>query len=136
MMVRNSLTFLVSISLLILWSCQSDDEMSTPTSGNEVQLRIENVSTFTFDEVYIEAGGGGDQTYDDISSGALSDYKVFDYVYRYGFIQVLIADDTLSLQPIDYVGEERYTSGQFTYVIDIISELEQPAYMILEFREE
>lgn len=127
---------IVSISLLFLSSCESNDEEPTPSRTNDAQLRIENVSPFDFEKIIVEAGGGGTQIYDALSAGGTSDYKGFDYIYRYGFIQVLIADDTLSLQPIDYVGEERYFNGQYTYLIDIITESEQPAYMILEFKQD
>lgn len=119
------------LSAVALFSC--DKETEGPGGG--VGIRIENLSSYTFDEVLLEAGGGGAHTYTDISPGGITDYQPFDYTYRYAFLQTIIGQDTLTLQPIDYFGEQQFTSGQFTFQVDIVGET-TPVYMVLEFRED
>ncbi len=120
------------LAFIFLSAC-SKDSGEGPEGG--VGLRVENQSSFTLQEVQVMAGGGGEHMYFDIAPGIRSEYKNFDYTYRYGFVQAIIEGDTLTLQPTDYVGEKRFTEGNFTFVLDVIGEL-TPLYLVLEFREE
>ncbi len=113
-------------------SCNKDSE--SPAEG-EVGIRIENLSTYTFDEVLVETGGGGEQEYFDIPPGGRTGYKPFDFTYRYAYIRTIIEGDTLTLQPVDYFGEQRFTEGNFMFKIDIVGET-APLYMVFEFRED
>lgn len=125
---------LLLISGLLLFSCSKDTEQKPAEENAAVQIRIENRSKFTLSQVLLETGGGGTRTYTDIGPGQLSDYHGFDFTYRYAFIQAIIQGDTLTLQPIDYVGERRYTNGKFSFLIDIVGD--PPQYMVFDFRED
>ncbi|MCB0570058.1 MAG: hypothetical protein KDC66_09860 [Phaeodactylibacter sp.] len=119
----------VLLSGLLAFGCSKDTE-----GPGTLQLRIENQSAYTFSQVRVETGGGGDGLFTDIGPGERSEYKAFEYTYRYAYIQAIIGADTLTLQPIDYVGEQRYTSGKFTFQVDIIGD--PPLYMALNFLED
>ncbi|MCB0614191.1 MAG: hypothetical protein KDC75_12810 [Phaeodactylibacter sp.] len=120
------------LSVALLLSCNKEDEAPF---GNGTGIRIENLSTYTFDEVLVETGGGGEQEYLDIPVGGITDYKPFEYTYRYAYIRTIIGGDTLTLQPIDFVGEQQFTKGAFTFRIDIVGET-TPLYMVFEFKED
>ena len=134
----NRLKSIVIHTVFFLWfagvlsSCNKDD--GSP-SGEGVGIRIENLSNYTFDEVLIEAGGGGEQEYLGVAPGAVTDYKDFDYTYRYAFIRTIVGTDTLTLQPVDYFGEQKFTEGRFTFRIDIVGE-SSPLYLVFEFKED
>ncbi len=122
--------FCLLLGVLVV-SCNKDNE--GPSSG-KVGIRIENLSNFTFDEVLLETGGGGEQEYFDIPPGGITGYKPFNYTYRYAYIRAILQDDTLTLQPIDFFGEQKFTEGNFTFRLDIVGEA--PLYLVLEFRED
>jgi hypothetical protein len=124
---------LLLLVCFLLGSCSKDEDTSPDDTA---QLRIENLSPFVINQLLVEAGGGGEQAYNNLQPGQLSEYKAFEYIYRYGFIQAVINNDTLTLQPTDYVGEQRYTNGFYSYLIDITVDNNQPAYMTLDFRED
>lgn len=125
---------LIALCLLLagtLLSCSKENG----GPGEGVGIRIENLSAYTFNEVLVETGGGGEQFYFDIPAGGITDYKNFEYTYRYAYIRTVIGQDTLTLQPIDYVGEQQFADGRFTFRIDIVGET-SPLYMVFEFRED
>lgn len=133
-MNRKTGTSIIALCLLlagVLFSCSKDRE----GPGEGVGIRIENLSAYTFNEVLVETGGGGEQQYLSIPPGGVTDYKNFGYTYRYAFIRTVIGQDTLTLQPVDYVGEQQITDGRFTFRIDIVGET-SPLYMVFEFRED
>ena len=130
--LKNSFISLFLLPGLFLSSCSKDNE---GPFANEAGIRIENLSAYTFDEVLVETGGGGEQEYFDIAPGGVTEYKPFEYTYRYAFIRTVIAGDTLTLQPIDYFGEQQFASGKFTFRIDIVGET-TPLYMVFEFKED
>ena len=94
-----------------------------PNTG-PIELRIENVSAYDFNDVLVDTGGGQHE-YCDVLSGAKSEYKRFESAYRYAFVEVMIDGSIFTLQPIDYVGESLLDDGKYTYVIDANDELEQ-----------
>ncbi|MCG8330933.1 MAG: hypothetical protein MI974_24790 [Chitinophagales bacterium] len=124
------LGFLLVLLLFIIACEKADDSVSEGIA----QLRLDNRSPYTLDKVIVEPGEGGRQIYEHVKSGETSNYKTFDYLYRYAFIQAVIGLDTLTLQPIDYVGEERFNNGLYTYTIDITTEENRPGYMIVDFK--
>ena len=135
-MSKLKITFFNAAAFLLLaaiaFSCSK--EKDGPFSDG-VGIRIENQSSYSFDEVLIETGGGGEQEYFDVQPGGVTDYKAFEYTYRYAFIRTIIGSDTLTLQPIDFFGEQQFTKGQFTFQIDIVGET-TPLYMVFEFKED
>ena len=91
-----------------------------------VLIRIENISPFDFSELVVNTSGG-EQDYGNLGTGQFSIYKDFEFAYEYAFISLIIDGDTLTLQPIDYVGETKLNNGKYTYQLDIETVTSQPA---------
>lgn len=102
--------------LLISCNNTAPDNMSDGT-----YLRISNVSQVEFESVYVSFPGV-ESTFKNIKSGAASDYRKVDRVYRYGLIEIYSGNGEFRLQPIDFVGEEPLHNGKFTYQLGIDSE--------------
>jgi hypothetical protein len=107
------LAFMLSI-LMISCSKSSDDQ--------PVLLRIENSGSIPLDSAII-INPAGKQVYLNIAANSFSAYKPFQFIYNYAYIKLYYGNQYAVLQPIDYVGETRYTSGRFTYKLLIISNL-------------
>jgi hypothetical protein len=90
----------------------------TSCTTKEVQLRVRNSSSYTYDSVVVNTTGG-ESTYGTIPAGAVSDYKTFDFAYSYAYISLKIDTTSYILQPIDYVGEQKLQSGNYTYVVSV-----------------
>lgn len=87
--------------------------------SDTVEIRISNASGADLQNIIVNTGSGN-VSYGDLKSGQLSAYKAFETAYSYAFIQVNMADETYTFQPIDYVGEEPLPDGQYTYELTII----------------
>ena len=104
---------LIATAILIsMSSCKKDSSVS-----NELQIRIKNTSQYDYANVLVNTSGGINN-YGNILSTKSSDYKTFSFAYNYAFVQLEIAGVTYTLQPIDYVGETKLSSGKYTYEIN------------------
>lgn len=54
-----------------------------------------------------------------LNSNLNSEYKTFDFAYRYAFVEFEIDGETFTLQPIDYVGETPLENGKYSYKINV-----------------
>jgi hypothetical protein len=106
--MKTKLLFLV----LFLVSCDVAD-FTGPSS-----LKIQNTGNIDFQSVKISFTGH-EVNYGALAAGEISEYKLFEEVYHYGFIEVEAEDTTYRLVPIDYVGESPLKSGQYTYEVKI-----------------
>jgi len=79
-----------------------------------------NNSSFEYSNVHVNTSGG-ENFYGTISPNKYSDYKKYEFAYRYAFVELKIGEATYTLQPIDYVGEEMLSSGKYTYEIEATS---------------
>ena len=102
---------IVAIMLIIVFG-------SCSKNSGEVQLRIENNSSFDFDDVQLNPGSDKKEI-GPIKAGKKSVYHNFETAYRYGYISLNIQGNTLTLQPIDYVGETPLGPGKYTYVVGV-----------------
>ena len=84
----------------------------------KVNIRIQNLSEYDFEQVYVDTGGG-ENHFGDLGSGQSSPYAEFGSAFRYAFVQLRIMEDSLTLQPTDFVGEELLEKGFYTYQLDI-----------------
>lgn len=101
-------------------------------AGNEdtdVEIRVKNNSAYTIEGLRISTGGG-DYTYETLSPGETSTYKMYDYSYSYFFVSFSIDTEGFAQQPVDYVGESKIKSGQYTYNIDIETFEGRPDYFV------
>ena len=103
-----------------------------PTSSDGVNVRVFNDSPFPLDEVKLQPGEAGTNVYLDIAPQAHSGYQPLPFTYRYAEITVYIADDSLQITPIDYVGEERYESGDYTFRLTV-GGTGEPEELLFEF---
>ena len=106
---------LASLWLILLGGCPAATE---PEHANDVRLRIANESAFTFARVKVRLPGV-EEEFGPIPPGTASEYRAVEVAYRYAYIEVHLASDTLVLQPIDYVGESVLPNGQYTYALDV-----------------
>ena len=98
---------LIFTTIIFLFGCSNDDNSS------EVRIRIANISQFDFQNIVVTT-----TTFEDTKSGENTDYKMFEFAYRYAFIELEIEGNTHTLQPIDFVGETPLKNGNYTYQID------------------
>ena len=107
-------TYLMLIPFLLLISgcsiLSGDDEAS------EVNIRLSNVSPYTYQDIRVSTTGD-EVSYGDLGSGEFTDYKSFEKAYRYGFVELQINGSTYTIQPIDYVGETPLENGYYTYQV-------------------
>jgi hypothetical protein len=110
-----TLIILIVVGLLFSnLSCTNKDD-SSETNG--VEIRIKNTSQYDYSNLLVNTSGGFNN-YGNISSTQSSDYKAFSFAYNYAFVELDIAGITYTLQPIDYVGETKLSSGKYTYEIN------------------
>jgi hypothetical protein len=89
-----------------------------PAQPVAVAVRMENASKVAFDEATLYTLDGP-LTYTDLDTGVTTPYVNVTGAYRIATTQVLIGDDTLGLQVIDYVGEDPLPEGRYTYVLTV-----------------
>lgn len=127
-MNRLSLRLVGFLGLLTLAAC---DSSLLPGGGGDVEIRIQNASSFPFQRVDVVFPE--DQvSYGSIPANSTSDYRGVSRAYRYAYIEVEIAGEELRIQPIDYVGESLLDSGRYTYVLNVTVE----GHLTLDFRED
>ena len=119
---------LITLCIFVLTSCNEENV------SNGVKLRLENVSTIDFTEVYV-ATTGAEKSFGSLNKGEVSEYISFDGIYRYAYVRIVAGDNEYILQPIDYVGETLLTSGKYTYLLNITNEAD-PWSVSLEFRKD
>ena len=116
------------------FACDNSDDSVLP--GHEgAALRITNISDFAITALQVTPGGGGTQMYEDIAPGATTAYLPFDFIYSYAYLEAIVEEDTLVLQPIDYVGATAYDSGAYTYLIQISGD-PAPESLSIQFQED
>jgi hypothetical protein len=113
---------------LALTAC---DSPLLPWGGGDVEIRIQNNSSFPFERVEVGFPEGR-VNYGSIRANSASEYRGVSKAYRYAYIEVEIAGEELVLQPIDYVGESLLGPGRYTYVLNTTVE----GQLTLEFRED
>lgn len=118
----NKLTRISILLLIITLGCKNTEKTNKNndeknTDVNELNIRIENVSDFDFDNVVLNTSTG-DVPFGSIKSKETTGYKIFDKAYSYAYIKLMVDGEEYSFQPIDYVSEEAVVKGVFTYIVD------------------
>ena len=83
---------------------------------NAINIRIKNVSNVLFEEVTV---GNTEEVHSNVAAGEFSAYLEYEEAYSYAFIQITSGEETYTLQPIDFVGEEVLPIGLYTYELNI-----------------
>lgn len=92
------------------------------TSGEKsgrVEIRIRNNSDLDFDRVRVHFPDQREVDYGVVPKGGVSAFRTVDHAYRYAGFSVNAGNRELSLQPIDYLGEEELAAGRYTYAIGV-----------------
>ncbi len=112
-------------------SCTQTDD----TIEKNLLIRVKNISQFEFNNVLVNTNGG-EQNFGNIDVNQNSDYKSFDFAYRYAFIEVVIDGNTFTIQPIDYVGETKLVNGRYTYEVNATNNGSQHSRLTLTLIED
>ncbi|MDP5140078.1 MAG: hypothetical protein NWP83_06355 [Spirosomaceae bacterium] len=104
----------IIFSVIVLQSC--DNFTPKPDEVGDLLIRIENATSTEMQNVYVNTAGG-EGSYGDVPKNEKSHYINYKSAYRYAFVRFVSRNDTVRVQPIDYVGEQQLTSGSYTYKI-------------------
>lgn len=118
------LFFLIGSALLTV-GCSRDKELDDDVAAtSQVQIRVKNASLLPLDNIEVNTSGGLN-SFGTIEESQVSDYKSFDFAYRYSFVKLTINGEPYIIQPIDYVGEDKLKRGKYTYEIQFDPESNQ-----------
>ncbi len=92
---------------------------NSATGLDDVSVRLENASPVPFGEATLYTSEGPQTSYD-VGPGGATPFIAVATAYRIATTEVVIEDDTLRLQVIDFVGEEPLSAGRYTYVISVV----------------
>lgn len=98
---------------IVLGCTDRDDDI------NEVNIRVQNVSSLAFDEVQV---GDAEKVHMNLAPDDHSEYLVYETAYQFAFIEIKSGAETYTLQPIDFVGETALPIGLYTYELNISAE--------------
>jgi hypothetical protein len=110
--MKNSLTVLMLLFSIL--AC-SDKQEAEPKS-TAVKIRLRNTSAHDYTDVLVRTGGG-EFNYGNIKPNENTVYHDFEYAYSYAYVRLKITDESFVIQPIDFVGEKKLESGNYTYEI-------------------
>lgn len=107
--------FLILIGMgFIFNSCSNHNEVDEIS----VNIRLANTSSYTFKNITVDTNGGK-QTFSEIKSGEVTEYRPFSKAYRYAYIELEVEGRKAQLIPIDYVGETTLPNGKYTYQLNV-----------------
>jgi len=123
--MKKILSALIIGILFINLGCTKDKELDGDVEArNQVQIRIKNTSLLPFENIEVNTSGGLNH-FGTVADNEVSDYKTFDFAYRYSFVKLTINGEPYIIQPIDYTGESKLESGKYTYEIQLDPESNQ-----------
>lgn len=105
-------------AICVMSSCVRPVNTDELEGDGPIYLQVENISKKDFENVRVITPGG-DHEFGNLKKGEASVYKSYTLAYRYGYVEAIVGDDTLKIQPIDYVGETPLEDGKHTYALDI-----------------
>lgn len=100
---------LVLLALTLALACETIAVSTAP-----VEFRVENASVEVMEGVRV-GFPAMDVSYGDVGPAEVTEYRTVDRAYRYAWVQTVVDGDTLTIQPIDYVGETLLDGGRYTY---------------------
>jgi hypothetical protein len=101
------------VGLAMQLGCTTSSEPSGP-----VEIRVANGGSVTLEQVVI-GFPGGTEDYGSLPAEASSEYRQVETAYRYAAVSVEVDGKTLTLTPVDYVGETKLTAGRYTYILTV-----------------
>lgn len=104
---------------MLLGACST---LSTSTGGPDIRVANRSQSNFSSVRVVFPSE---EVNYGAVAAGAASEYESVEEAYRYAFIEVMIGEQRLVMQPIDYFGETLLGPGRYTYALGVAAGGEQ-----------
>lgn len=94
-------------------------------ASSNVLIRIQNNSDKDFKEVIANFPGNSNTEpqevdYGTVKSGENSGYISVQLAYRYVGITAITSEDTLKIEPTDYLGETPLDPGEYSYDLDLV----------------
>ena len=95
--------------------------MNAPSDAESgrVEIRIRNNSNVDFDRVRVHFPDQHDVDYGPVPKGGVTAFQATTRAYRYAGVSVEAGNQELSLQPIDYMGEQELSAGLYTYSLGV-----------------
>ncbi len=106
---------LAALLVMVLGACSG----TVDSDDDATLIRLENTSAVELTNVTFSSGLAM-LTPDRIGPGERTEYVEVPSSYRYGFLRVTANGVQLTMQPIDYVGEEEIGPGRFTFRIVLL----------------
>jgi hypothetical protein len=103
---------ILTIAVTVFFGCSKNSDTNT----SEVYIRLSNISEYNFKNIVVNTSTGN-VDFENIDSGQMTQYKIFETAYRYAFVELEIEGGIYTIQPIDYVGETPLKNGYYTYQI-------------------
>ncbi|MDP2040954.1 MAG: hypothetical protein Q8S14_04755 [Algoriphagus sp.] len=116
----------LNLLFLILSSCGIQDGRP-----NGVFIRVQNNSDVNFTGVIVQSGNV-EKAFGSILARSKSDYKEFEYAFKYAAVWLQAEGQGLSMAPNDYTGEMPLKNGYYTYKIGLSSANLTDANLVFE----
>lgn len=120
------------LCLFILFLCSCGIQDGEPDG---IFIRVQNNSDVNFTGVIVQSGNA-ENAFGEVLARTSSDYKEFEYAFRYGAVWLEAEGKDFSLIPIDYVGETPLRDGFYTYRIGLSSANLTDATLVFELVED
>ncbi len=95
------------ITALILLTRNKSQPQTKPSMVRIVNQTGRDIDTLTVNQI----------PFGSIPAKATSEYRLMPVAYRYAAVQAVIAGQSFTMQPEDYVGETPLGDGWFTYTL-------------------
>lgn len=103
----------LSLFFIYLQSCGIQDGRP-----DGVYIRVQNNSDVSFTNVIVQTGNV-ENGFGTILARSNSDYKEFEYAFKYAAVWLNAENQPLALIPADYVGEIPLRNGFYTYKVGL-----------------
>lgn len=107
----------IALNLLFIFLLSCGIEDGRP---NGVFIRVQNNSDVNFTNVIVQSGNA-ENGFGTILARSSSDYKEFEYAFKYAAVWLRSGNQEFSLVPNDYVGQVPLRAGFYTYRIGLSS---------------
>jgi hypothetical protein len=118
----------ITLNLLFIFLLSCGIEDGRP---NGVFIRVQNNSDVNFTNVIVQSGNV-ENGYGTILARSNSDYKEFEYAFKYAAVWLRSENQEFSLVPNDYTGEIPLRAGYYTYRIGLSSANLTDANLVFE----
>lgn len=105
-----------------VWLTHSENPPMNSTNSEavgRVEIRILNDSNLDFDRVLVSLPDEPEVDFGSVRIGAVTAFRATSRAYRYAGFSITAGRQELSLQPIDYLGEQELPAGKYSYALGV-----------------